>query len=52
MNDSTTTEFFKLVKGCVERKLDARHWRWSMADSLLIDWCLMNMEADHARRGH
>ena len=44
MHDSTTTEFFKLIKNAVERKLDRNGWPWSMADSLCIDWCLMNME--------
>ena len=41
---NTKTEFFKLIKGCVERKLDARHWGWSASDSLFIDWCLTNLE--------
>lgn len=44
MKDTTTTEYFQLIKGYVERTLDRNGWPWSMADSLFIDWCLMNME--------
>ena len=48
MHDTTTLEFFKLLKGCVERKLDRNGWQWSMQDSLLLDWAIQNMEATHA----
>ena len=49
MHDTITTEYFKLIKGCVERKLDARNWSWSTKDSMLLDWCVWNVEAtdDH-----
>lgn len=44
MHDSTPTEYFKLIKGCVERKLDARNWPCLANDSLLLDWAIQNME--------
>ena len=47
MNDTTSTEFFKLIKGCVERRCEARLWQWSAKDSLWIDWCLINLEGTH-----
>ncbi len=48
MHDSTTTEFFKLIKRSLERHLDRDGWQWSANDSLFLDWCVLNMEADHA----
>ena len=45
MNDSTTTEYFKLIKHHVEHTLDRNSWRWSTADSLFLDWCVWNVEA-------
>ncbi len=48
MHDSTTTEFFKTIKHCMEQQLDRNGWRWSLTDSLLLDWCVINLEADHA----
>ena len=47
MHDTIRTEYFKLIKGCVERKLDARHWPWSANDSLFLDWAIQNMEGRH-----
>jgi hypothetical protein len=48
MNDSSTvTECFSSIKHGIERRLDANGWRWSSRDSLLLDWCLLNMEADY-----
>ena len=49
MHDSTPIEYFKIIKGCVERKLDARHWQWSARDSQLLDWCIQNMEGTYGR---
>ena len=49
MHDSTTREFFKLIKGCVEQHLDRNGWRWSLPDSLLLDWCVLNLEDTHGR---
>ena len=45
MHNIITTEFFKLIKGCVERKLAARNWPWSTGDSSLLDWCVWKLEA-------
>ena len=45
MHDTITTEYFKLIKGYVERKLDLNSWSWSAKDSLLLDWVIQNMEA-------
>jgi len=43
MHDTTTQEFFKIIKGCVERQLDNPR-RWSANDSLFLDWAIQNME--------
>ena len=48
MQHTTTTEYFKIIKGHMERQLDRNSWPWSVNDSLLIDWCVVNMEGDHA----
>ena len=48
MHDTTTTEYFKLIKACVERQLDSPR-RWSVNDSLLLDWCIQNLEDTHGR---
>jgi hypothetical protein len=45
MNDSTTTEYFKLIKQHMELHLPLNGWRWSAQDSLLLDWAIQNMEA-------
>jgi len=45
MKDTTTTEFFKLIKHHAEQTLNRNGWRWSRTDSRLLDWCVWNMEA-------
>ena len=49
MHDTTTREFFKLIKGCVEQQLDRNGWRWSANASLLLDWCIQNLEDRYGR---
>jgi len=40
-------EYFSLVKGVIESRLDANGWEWSKDTSLFLDWCILEMEADH-----
>ena len=45
MNDSNTvTRFFALMKDMIETGLDRDGWQWSQHDSLLLDWCIWNIE--------
>ncbi len=48
MHDGTAAEFFRLIKRSIEQHFDRNGWQWSAHDSLLLDWCVLNMEADHA----
>jgi hypothetical protein len=45
MNNSTAPYLFKLIKHHIEEQLDRNSWRWSTGDSILLDWCVWNMEA-------
>jgi len=47
MQHTITTEYFKIIKGCMERQLDRNGWRWSTQDSFLLDWAIKNMEGGH-----
>ena len=49
MHDSTTREFFKLMKHCMEQHLDRNGWQWSANDSLFLDWAILNLEDTHGR---
>ncbi len=49
MHDSTTTEFFKLIKRNLERHLDYNGGPWSANDSLFLDWAILNMEDSYGR---
>jgi len=45
MNDSNTvTQYFALMKDMIETQLDNNGWRWSLNDSRLLDWAIMNIE--------
>ena len=48
MNSTISKDFFALIKHHVETHLDRNGWQWSSQDSLLLDWCVQNMEATHA----
>ncbi|MCA9469947.1 MAG: hypothetical protein KC643_31495 [Nitrospira sp.] len=47
MNNTILKNYFRLIKGFTEQRLEQREWLWSSTESLLIDWCVMNLEADH-----
>ena len=49
MHDSTTTEFFKLIKRSLESRLDHNGGQWSAHDSLFLDWAILNLEDTHGR---
>jgi len=44
MKSSTVTEDSSQMKATIEGRLDANGWRWSRADSLSLDVCVVNME--------